>query len=45
MYSDSMSERKISQDPAIELFQKLGYTYISPEECLMQRKVHLMLIC
>lgn len=38
MYSDSMSERKISQDPAIELLQKLGYTYISPEECLMQRK-------
>lgn len=31
------SECNISQRPAIELLSKLGYTYLSPEECLRQR--------
>ena len=37
MFNDLMTERKISQEPAIELFKKLGYIYISPEECLKER--------
>ena len=31
------SEYAISQKPALELLQKMGYTYISPEECERQR--------
>lgn len=38
MYNERMLEKNISQEPAIELFKKLGYTYISPEECIKQRK-------
>ena len=38
MYNDKMLEKNISQKPAVELFEKLGYTYISPEECVRQRK-------
>lgn len=38
MNSLSMLERKISQEPAIKLFEKLGFIYISPEECQAQRK-------
>ena len=38
MYKDIMLEKNISQEPAIHLFEKLGYTYISPEDCLQQRK-------
>lgn len=38
MVSENMLENKISQEPAIELFKKLGYTYISKEECDAQRK-------
>ena len=38
MYNEKMLEKNISQEPAIKLFEKLGYTYISPEECVQQRK-------
>ena len=38
MYNEKMLEKNISQEPAIKLFEKLGYTYISPEECIQQRK-------
>ncbi len=38
MISSSMLEKNISQEPAIKLFEKLGFTYISPEECIEQRK-------
>lgn len=38
MLSTSMLEKNISQGPAIELFKKLGYEYISPEDCVNQRK-------
>ncbi|MCD7822452.1 MAG: type I restriction endonuclease subunit R [Oscillospiraceae bacterium] len=31
------SETKISKQPAIELLEAMGYTYISPEDCSMQR--------
>ena len=37
MFNDLMTEKKISQEPAIELFKKLGYIYISPEECMKER--------
>lgn len=32
------SEKNISQQPAIDLLCKLGYHYISPEECMRQRE-------
>lgn len=35
--SDLYLEENASQRPAIELLGKLGYTYLSPEECLRQR--------
>lgn len=38
MFSDQMSEKNISQQPAIELFKKMGYTYITKEEVAEQRK-------
>lgn len=38
MESSTMLEKNISQEPALELFKKLGYTYISPEECIEHRK-------
>ena len=38
MYKNMMLEKNISQEPAIQLFEKLGYTYISPEDCVKQRK-------
>ena len=31
-------ESNSSQQPALELLQNLGYTYIAPEECALQRK-------
>lgn len=37
MNKDLFSERNISHNPALELLQKMGYTYISPEDCLLQR--------
>lgn len=38
MKSSKMLEENISQNPALELFTKLGYTYISREDCIFQRK-------
>ena len=38
MQSSTMLEKNISQNPALELFKKLGYEYISPEDCVIQRK-------
>lgn len=38
MNSNTMLEKNISQEPAIKLFEKLGFTYITPDECLLQRK-------
>lgn len=37
MKNDAYLEDNISKNPAIELLKKLGYTYISPEECEKQR--------
>ena len=37
MTTDPYLEKNISQAPAIELLCKLGYTYISPEDCVNQR--------
>lgn len=36
-HSDDHYERTTSQKPALELLQKMGYTYISPAECERQR--------
>lgn len=38
MNVDLMTEKNISQYPAIKLFEKLGYIYISPDDCNKQRK-------
>ena len=45
MNKDIYLESNASQRPAIELLQKLGYTYISPEDCEKQRgsKYHVLL--
>lgn len=37
MYNDLYLEKNISQDPAIELLKSLGYTYLSPKDCLVHR--------
>ena len=37
MDKNAYSEKNISQKPAIELLQAMGYTYISPENCQKQR--------
>ena len=39
------SEKNISQNPALELLQSMGYTYISPEDCAKQRgsRYHVLL--
>lgn len=37
MEKDLYLEDNISKKPAIELLQALGYTYISPEDCIKQR--------
>ena len=39
------SEANISQNPALELLQSMGYTYISPEDCAKQRgsRYHVLL--
>ena len=39
MNSSKMLEKNISQYPALELFQKLGYKYISPEDCIVHMGV------
>lgn len=37
MDKDLYLEDNISKKPAIELLQEMGYTYISPEDCIKQR--------
>ena len=37
MDKNAYSEKNISQKPALELLQAMGYTYISPENCQKQR--------
>ena len=37
MSSNLYSEDNISKRPAIELLQKMGYIYISPSDCKLQR--------
>lgn len=37
MKNDAYLEDNISKNPALELLQKLGYTYLSPEKCEAQR--------
>ena len=37
MKNDAYLEDNISKYPALELLQKLGYTYLTPEECEAQR--------
>ena len=37
MPTTEYNERTASQLPALELLQSLGYTYISPEDCILQR--------
>ena len=37
MDRNAYSEENISQKPALELLQSMGYTYISPENCAKQR--------
>ena len=37
MQADLYLEDNISKYPAIELLCKLGYQYISPEDCIEQR--------
>ena len=37
MKNDAYLEDNISKIPALELLEKIGYTYISPEECETQR--------
>lgn len=37
MNKDVYLEKNISKRPAIELLNKLGYTYISPKDCMIQR--------
>ena len=45
MNKDGYLEKNISQKPAIELLQSMGYIYISPEDCEKQRgsKYHVLL--
>ncbi len=37
MPTTEYNERTASQLPALDLLQSLGYTYISPEDCILQR--------
>ena len=45
MDQNAYLERNVSQIPAIELLQSMGYTYISPEDCEKQRgsRFHVLL--
>ena len=38
-------EKNISQQPALDLLQSMGYTYISPQDCEAQRgsRYHVLL--
>ena len=37
MDKNAYIERNASQQPALELLQAMGYIYISPEDCALQR--------
>ena len=37
MDKNAYLERNVSQQPALELLQSMGYIYISPEDCALQR--------
>ena len=37
MNPDLYLEKNISQQPAVDLLRAIGYTYISPEDCALQR--------
>ena len=43
--ADAYLEKNSSQQPAIELLQSMGYTYISPQDCEAQRgsRYHVLL--
>ena len=45
MDQNAYLERNVSQIPAIDLLQSMGYTYISPEDCEKQRgsRYHVLL--
>lgn len=45
MDKNTYSEKNISQNPALELLQSMGYTYISPQNCDKQRgsRYHVLL--
>lgn len=45
MGNQMYSERSISHQPALDLLQSMGYTYISPEDCEKQRgsRYHVLL--
>ena len=45
MDSSLYLEKNISQQPALELLQSMGYTYISPQDCEAQRgsRYHVLL--
>ena len=32
-----LNERSVSQNPAIEILKRMGYTYLSREECMALR--------
>ena len=38
MEKDLFSELNISHKPALELLQKMGYTYLSPDECIFTKR-------
>ena len=44
-YQYSFNEKNISQQPALELLQAMGYTYIAPADCAAQRgsRYHVLL--
>lgn len=43
--TDLYSEKTASQQPALDLLQSMGYTYISPQDCEAQRgsRYHVLL--
>ena len=45
MDKNTYSEKNISQNPALELLQSMGYIYISPQDCDKQRgsRYHVLL--
>ena len=45
MDQNAYLEKKISQEPALQVLKALGYTYITPEDCEKQRgsRYHVLL--